>query len=66
MMQFEIDEILYYGGLGLAVFAVLLGIILFLIIRYRRARLELQLMEEYGDMIPMSGGDAAKRKTGVK
>ena len=46
-MQFEIDEILYYGGLGAVLLAVILGVILFMTFKYRKARLELKLMEEY-------------------
>ena len=55
-MQLEIDEILYYGGLGAVLFAVILGVILFFIFRYRRIKLELKLRDEYGEMMSMSGG----------
>ena len=68
-MQFEIGEILYYGGLGAVLLAVILGVILFMTFKYRKARLELKLMEEYGDSVPLSGGasdsKAARQRTGA-
>ena len=56
-MNFEIDEILYYGGLTIALAAVILGVILFFVFKYRRIKLELNLLDEYGDSISMSGTD---------
>ena len=63
-MQYGIDEIMYYGGLGIAIAAVLLGIICFLAYRYQKAKLELELMNEYGDVISMAGDRAVHTGSG--
>lgn len=55
---------MYYGGLGIAIAAVLLGIICFLAYRYQKARLELELMNEYGDVISMAGDRAVHTGSG--
>lgn len=51
----ELDEMLYYGGMFAMAAAVVFAVVMFLVIRYRRARLELRLNEIYGDTSDMAG-----------
>lgn len=47
-MEWITNEVLFYGGIGLAIASVVMAIIYFSISQIRKVRLHVQMDEEYG------------------
>lgn len=49
-MDWLTNEVLFYGGIAIAVGSVLLGLIHLVISKFKELRLKTQLISEYGEM----------------